>query len=107
MLFLIYVSDMPDVVQNFISLFADDTKLFTSIIDHQSTTSLQTDINHLAQWSDKMLMKFNLEKCHVMHLGANNPKHDYTLPSMEFHEKKEDSEAYFYLFPQLDKVNQE
>ena len=106
-LFLIYVSDMPEMVQNFISLFADDTKLFTSIIDHQSTISLQNDINHLAQWSDKMLMKFNLEKCHVMHLGANNPKHDYTLPSMEFHEQKGDSEAYFYLFPQLDKVNQE
>ena len=106
-LFLIYVSDMPEAINNFISLFADDTKLFSSIINDQSHTSIQEDINTLASWSDTMLMKFNIEKCHVLHLGANNPKHDYVLPTMEFHEEKESSESYYYLFPTIDKVMQE
>ena len=42
-----------------------------------------------------------------MHLGANNPHHTYTIPSTIFHEEKNTSESYYYLFPAIDQVETE
>ena len=74
------------------------------LVNETTHESIQEDINKLAAWSDTMLMKFNLDKCHVMHLGANNPHHTYTIPSTIFHEEKANSESYYYLFPAIDLV---
>ena len=30
--------------------------------------SLQLDLDLLSKWSDEWLLKFNLDKCHVMHI---------------------------------------
>ena len=30
-------------------------------------------------WTDKLLIKFNSEKCKVMHIGKTNPKWTYTI----------------------------
>ena len=87
-LFLLYVSQISSLVHNFTSLFADDTKLFTSLTDLNqnlpseaedihTSASLQQDINILTNWSEKFQMSFNMSKCHVLHLGHNNPQNPY------------------------------
>ena len=72
-LFLIFVADVTHIVQNFISLYADDSKLFSYILDSDTSQhtqeSLQNDINNLCLWSDQMQMSFNAKKCHILHLG--------------------------------------
>ena len=80
-LFLIYISGVTSLVENFISLFADDSKLFSKILDDSSIDTLQQDIQALSEWSEKMLMKFNVDKCHVLHLGSNNQDHHYYMPN--------------------------
>ena len=50
-------------------MFADDTKIWTVITTDQDIISLQSDLNKLAVWSDKWLLRFNIDKCKVMHLG--------------------------------------
>ena len=42
-LFLIYINDLPDVVQNFIKLFADDTKLYARVDNEEQRRSFQDD----------------------------------------------------------------
>jgi len=39
---------------------------------------LQDGLNSLKNWSDKWLLKFNPEKCKVMHVGHSMPT-EYTL----------------------------
>jgi hypothetical protein len=78
-LFAMFVCDVPSVVDNMISMFADDTKLYNVITDMDSGTSLSDDLNKLQAWSDKMQMKFHPEKCKVMHLGLRNPCTDYFM----------------------------
>lgn len=84
-LFLIYVGDISGLVKNVVSLFADDTKLFTYLLDLleqyiHMTRSVHRDINTVAHWSERMQMNFNIEKCHTLHMGSDNTKRQYTIP---------------------------
>ena len=110
-LFLIFVADVTHIIQNFISLYADDSKLFSYILDTDSTNhtqeSLQEDINHLCLWSDKMQMSFNVKKCHILHLGHRNTRFNYSLPKMSDIKKTSCSISYTYSFHPLEKVNSE
>ena len=60
-------------------IFADDTKVYGKASSVEVRVKLQEDINELADWSDKRLLKFNTSKCSVMHLGHNNPCHVYHM----------------------------
>ena len=30
-------------------------------------------------WTQKWLLKFNKDKCKILHIGKNNPKHEYFI----------------------------
>jgi len=40
---------------------------------------IYNDLNRLEGWAERNLMKFNKGKCMVLHLGRNNPMHQYRL----------------------------
>ena len=56
-LFIYYINDMPGVVHGFIQMFADDTKIFTSIINEESRIRFQKDIDNLQSWSVKWQLR--------------------------------------------------
>ena len=67
--FIVYIKDLPDVVKSTMYLFADDTKLMKEIESIHDILDLQKDILEMDVWSTTWLIKFNLEKCHVLTLG--------------------------------------
>ena len=79
LLFLIYINDIDFGVSSKISKFADDTKLGGKALTIGDCESIQKDLDHLSIWSEKWLLKFNKDKCKVMHVGYNNLKHNYKL----------------------------
>jgi hypothetical protein len=82
LLFVIYINDLPDVVQSNILLFADDTKIFNKVSSIDDATALQKDIDALNRWSDMWLLRFNTDKCHVLTMGKFHNithTHRYTL----------------------------
>ena len=78
-LFVIYINDLPNNVNNNIKLYADDTKLMGKISNLNDSTYIQEDLNQLVNWSQKWLIKFNYNKCMVMHYGNKNPHNEYTM----------------------------
>ena len=62
--FLIFVADVAPMINNFISLYADDSKLFNYMYD-TTDELIQEDINILSRWADDMQMSFNVDKCHT------------------------------------------
>ena len=82
LLFVLYINDLPDTVSSNILLFADDTKIFQQVRSREDALSLQKDIDALNAWSEKWLLKFNTDKCHVLTLGKIDKimhTHRYTL----------------------------
>ena len=77
------------------------------VTELHTSTSLQEDINLVTSWSEKYQMSFNLAKCHVLHLGHNNPISEYTM--YKCHEIKQTTAgtAYFLQFHTLEKVDEE
>ena len=70
-LFLIYINDLPDVVNSIVKLFADDTKIYANVNTIENQERLQEDINNLMEWSNSWQLKFNKSKCKHLHLGRN------------------------------------
>ena len=68
-LFLVYVNDIPDWMKESVRMFADDTKIWTRVKELQDAENLQRDLDQLQRWSDEWLLRFNVTKCKVMHVG--------------------------------------
>ena len=79
LLFLIYINDLDSGVSSIISKFADDTKLGGNALTIGDCERIQKDLDNLSMWSEKWLLKFNKDKCKVMHIGYNNSNHSYKL----------------------------
>ena len=75
-LFVLFINDLPDVVRSMCSMYADDTKVYDSAINHEK---LQKDLDNLVNWADDWQMKFNAGKCSVLHIGRNNNLHEYSI----------------------------
>ncbi len=73
-LFIIYINDIDVGLNNFISKFADDTKIGNSIITDHDRMTLQEDLRKISDWSQRWEMPFNINKFHILQLGTRNKK---------------------------------
>ena len=71
------VNDLPDGLSGVARLFADDLKLLTIA---SNINDVNRDLKSLEEWEEIWLLKFNFNKCKVMHIDFNgNPMNSYIL----------------------------
>lgn len=78
-LFLIFINDLPDVINVCIKLFADDGKIYSSVNTEGKKRNLQENITKAENWANTWKMFFNKEKCHHLHIGKRNTVSTYTM----------------------------
>ena len=78
-LFVYFINDMPDVLDCLIKIFADDTKVYSSVHSPDQCEKLQESIDKLVDWTNQWQISFNTDKCKVLHLGRDNPCHRYKM----------------------------
>ena len=81
-LFLLYINDIDfaiDLTHSTIKKFADDTKIAMVVESEEDRLKFQSNLDRLVKWSEEWQMLFNIDKCHIMHLGKKNPLYTYSL----------------------------
>ena len=79
LLFLIYINDLPDILQNTkSSLFADDTVVYTTApsADHPAV-ALNQDLNNVRNWLVDNRLTLNIGKSKYMLIGGNKRVTDF------------------------------
>ena len=67
-LFVIYINDLPDCLENECKMYADDNKVL-AVNKPGIDNKLQLDINSTVRWCKTWSMTLNGQKCKVMHCG--------------------------------------
>jgi len=78
-LFSLFINDLDEGPECTLSQFAGDTKLGGVADTLQGCAAIQHDLDTLGSQTQRNLMKFSKGKCSVLHLGRNNPMHQYRL----------------------------
>ena len=83
-LFIYFINDLSDIIglNTNIKIFADDTKIYSTVRNENDSTNLQETINSLYKWSKTWLLEFNLNKCKVIHIGKNNNNFKYYISNV-------------------------
>ena len=94
-MFVMFINDLPEVIEGFCKLYADDSKIIRIIEDDSSADILQRDIDSVTNWTKEWLMKLNSSKCKVMHFGNKNARSDYFIDDLSTGQRinLEDSEC--------------
>nr|VZI46185.1 unnamed protein product [Spirometra erinaceieuropaei] len=71
-LFLVYVNDCASELNCDVAMFADDIKIWSTIRSEVDEARLQTNLDHLEQWSKDWLLPFNVNKCNFLRFGRNS-----------------------------------
>ena len=85
-MFVIFINDLPDLLETLCKIFADDTKIYNSTKNHKL---LQKDLLTLMKWSEMWQLGFNIDKCCVLHGGnRNEEEHKYYMDPDHNHRLK-------------------
>ncbi|KAK4831677.1 hypothetical protein QYF61_018674 [Mycteria americana] len=76
-LFNIFINDLDGGAECTLRKFADDTKLEAVADTPDGWAAIQRDLDRLEKWASRTLLKLNKEKCKVLYVGRNNPRHQY------------------------------
>ena len=81
LLFLLFIIDLPDMINSKTRLLADDCIMYRSIYDPGNCELLQQDLQALAERKSKWGMECHLQKCSVLSVSrARFPiRHPYKL----------------------------
>ena len=77
-LFLIFINDMPEVLNCCIKLFADDAKLYSPIKENDRIW-MQVGLKNAEEWAKLWKMFFHIKKCKYLHIGKNLPDTQYIM----------------------------
>ena len=86
LLFILYINDLPSILNCGIKIFADDSKLYRSVCHQGDALALQKDLDTTTRWADEWQLSFNATKCKVLHVGHQNRHNIYTLKGIMMEE---------------------
>ena len=101
-LFVIFINDMPDVVDSMCQLFADDAKIFRGLKSRGDILALQEDLDRLNAWSAKWQLAFNVGKCKSLHIGSRNTHHKYQMNGKKLDHIEEEKDLGVLIDEKLD-----
>merc|ERR1712035_231476 len=93
-MFLIYINDMVDEVDSYISLFGDDAKFLKRVENNTDCEMPHKDLDKIYEWRKRWEMEFNANKCKVMELKKSKGRQtkQYTMGEVGIKKTKEEKD---------------
>ena len=91
-LFIIFINDMPDIIESTCQMFADDAKVFCKVNTNDDSMRLQDDLTRLSEWSKLWKLPFNIGKCKSLHIGRSNNRTIYKMDNQELQQVREEKD---------------
>ena len=105
-LFNLYVNDIDVGIESFVRKFANDTKMARIVEEDDDALALQRDIDGMMEWARKWEMKFNVDKCKVLHVGRLNKRYRYRIGDVDLVEAMEEKDLGVWIGNDLKPVAQ-
>ena len=85
-LFVLFINDLPEGLSpgTNLALYADDTKIWRTILSENDNETLQHDISYLNNWAFDNKMKFHPRKCKVVSVSYRQPPLLGILPNIQY-----------------------
>ncbi|GAB0186899.1 mitochondrial enolase superfamily member 1 [Grus japonensis] len=99
--FNIFINNLNDGTECTLSKFVDDTKLGGVAGTPEGRPVIQRVLDRLEKLANRNLMKFNKEKCKALHLGRNDPMHQYTLEADQLESSLTENDLHFLVDTRL------
>ena len=77
-LFVIFINDLPDLLESLLFLFADDSKISREIQNETDQEILQEDLNRMNEWSKEWLLEFHPDKLKHLQISQHYEEDEYT-----------------------------
>ena len=71
-------------MKNITKLYADDTKILSIVKSDICVIEIQNDLDRAFKWTEDWLLRFNINKCVVMHYGSSNTKSPLFINGVNF-----------------------
>ena len=91
-LFIIFIDDMPDIIESTCQMFADDAKIFCKVNTNDDSMRLQDELKRLSEWSKLWKLPFNIGKCKSLHIGCSNNRTIYKMDNQELQQVREEKD---------------
>uniref|UniRef100_A0A803TGS1 Reverse transcriptase domain-containing protein n=1 Tax=Anolis carolinensis TaxID=28377 RepID=A0A803TGS1_ANOCA len=78
-LFNIFINDLDEGLEGTTIKFADDTKLGGIANTPEDRSRIQNNLDRLERWAETNKMKFNRDKCKILHFGRKNGMQRYRM----------------------------
>ncbi|CAM5122864.1 unnamed protein product [Eretmochelys imbricata] len=91
-LFNLFITDLSTKSGSVLIKSVDDIKLGGIDNTEKDWDIIQEDLDDLVNWSNSNRMKFNTQKCKVMHLGINNKNFCYKLGTHQLEVTEEEKD---------------
>ena len=69
-----FINDLLGAVLSMCAMYTDDT-----VNNSEDWDKLQKDLNALVDWADTWQLRFNTDKCKVLHMEKNNEQRCYKI----------------------------
>ena len=88
---LIYINDLPDGITSLCKILADDTSLFSKVLDvDKSVIELNADLEKINQWAYQWKMQFNPDpnkQANEVIFSRKSISHNLSHPPIKFNER--------------------